>query len=181
MLLSCGAGEDSWESLGLQGDLTSPSWRKSILGVHWKDWCWSWNSWCKELTHWKRPWCWGRLKVGGDGDNRGWDGWMASSVIATRSGKQTHSEGQCRQWSAVYYTSMPKAESPLSQGPRPAFVKIFYTPCVCVQTHHSKFLETHINKGRVNTTTITPSFTCYVFKQLIINKPMVTFQPVNNQ
>ena len=34
--------------------------------------------WCKELTHWKRPWCWDRLKVGGEGDNRGWDGWMAS-------------------------------------------------------------------------------------------------------
>ena len=35
-------------------------------------------SWCKELTHWKRPWCWERLKVGGKGDDRGWDGWMAS-------------------------------------------------------------------------------------------------------
>ena len=34
--------------------------------------------WCEELTHWKRPWCWERLKVGGEGDNRGWDGWMAS-------------------------------------------------------------------------------------------------------
>ena len=31
-----------------------------------------------ELTHWKRPWCWERLKAGGGGDNRGWDGWMAS-------------------------------------------------------------------------------------------------------
>ena len=44
MLLNCGSGEDSWESLGLQGDQTSQSWRKSILNVHWKDWCWSWNS-----------------------------------------------------------------------------------------------------------------------------------------
>ena len=46
-------------------------------------WCWSWNSntlatWCKELTHLKRPWCWERLKAGGEGDDRGWDGWMAS-------------------------------------------------------------------------------------------------------
>ena len=32
----------------------------------------------EELTHWKRPWCWKRLKVGGEGDDRGWDGWMAS-------------------------------------------------------------------------------------------------------
>ena len=83
MLLNCVVGEDSWESLGLQGDPTSPSLRKSVPNIHWKDWCWSWNSntlaiWCEELTHWKRPWCWGKLKAGGEGDNRGWDGWMAS-------------------------------------------------------------------------------------------------------
>ena len=35
-------------------------------------------TWYEELTHWKRPWCWERLKAGGEGDNRGWDGWMAS-------------------------------------------------------------------------------------------------------
>ena len=51
--------------------------------VHWKDWCWSWNSntlaiSCKELTHWKRPWCWEGLGAGGEGDDRGWGGWMAS-------------------------------------------------------------------------------------------------------
>ena len=34
--------------------------------------------WCEELTHWKRPWCWERLKAGGEGDDRGWDSWMAS-------------------------------------------------------------------------------------------------------
>ena len=33
---------------------------------------------CKDLTHWKTPWCWERLKAGGEGDDRGWDGWMAS-------------------------------------------------------------------------------------------------------
>ena len=31
-----------------------------------------------ELTHWKRLWCWEGLGAGGEGDNRGWDGWMAS-------------------------------------------------------------------------------------------------------
>ena len=82
MLLNCSGGEDSFESLGLQGDPTSPFYRRSVLGVHWKDWCWSWNSntlatWCEELTHLKRPWCWERLKAG-EGDDRGWDGWMAS-------------------------------------------------------------------------------------------------------
>ena len=83
MLLNCGVGEDSWESLGLKGDPTSPSYRKSVLNIHWKDWCWSWNSntlatWDKELAHWKRHWCWERLKVGREGDDSGWDGWMAS-------------------------------------------------------------------------------------------------------
>ena len=36
------------------------------------------DTWCEELTHLKRPWCWARLKAGGEGDDRGWDGWMAS-------------------------------------------------------------------------------------------------------
>ena len=82
MPLNCGVGEDSWESLGLQGDQTSQSSRRSVLNMHWKDWCWSWNSntfatWYEELTNWKRAWCWERLKMG-EGDDRGWDGWMAS-------------------------------------------------------------------------------------------------------
>ena len=60
MLFNYGVGEDSWESPGLQGDPTSSSERKSVLNVHWKDWCWRWNShtlatWCKELTHLKMP------------------------------------------------------------------------------------------------------------------------------
>ena len=38
MLLNCGVGEDSWESLGLQGDPTSPFWRRSALNIHRKDW-----------------------------------------------------------------------------------------------------------------------------------------------
>ena len=70
----------SWESLGLQGDPTSPFWRRSTLGflgrndgkaetpVLWPP--------CKELTHWKRLWCWEGLGAGGEGDDKGWDGWM---------------------------------------------------------------------------------------------------------
>ena len=69
-------------------NLTSRRSNQSILkeispGVHWKDWCWSWNSntlatSCKELTHLKRLWCWEGLGAGGEGDERRWDGWMAS-------------------------------------------------------------------------------------------------------
>ena len=81
--LNCGVGEDSWQSLGLQGNPASLSLRKSVLNIHWEDWCWTWNSstlatWWEELTHLKRPWCWEGLRAGGEGDDRGWDGWMAS-------------------------------------------------------------------------------------------------------
>ena len=41
-------------------------------------------TWCKELTHWKRPWSWERLKAEGEGDDREWDGWMASPTQWTR-------------------------------------------------------------------------------------------------
>ena len=59
--------------------------KEIVLGVHWRDWCWSWNSntlaiWCEELTYLKRPWCWERLRAGGEEDDRGWDGWMASPL-----------------------------------------------------------------------------------------------------
>ena len=85
MLLNCGAWEDSWESLGLQGDPTSQSERKSILNIHWKDGWWSWSfntlaTWCEELTYWKRPWCWERVKARGEGltedEMVGWHHWL---------------------------------------------------------------------------------------------------------
>ena len=67
----------------MQGDQTSQFLRKSVLDVHQNNWSWSWSSntlatRCEELTHWKRPWCWERLKAVGEGDDRGWNGWMAS-------------------------------------------------------------------------------------------------------
>ena len=52
---------------------------------HWKHWCWSWSSntlatWCEELTHFKRPWCWERLRGGGEGMTKnkmvGWYHWL---------------------------------------------------------------------------------------------------------
>ena len=56
--------------------------KESVLTIHWKDWCWSWNSntlatWCEELTLLKRHWSWERLKAG-EGDDRRFDHWMAS-------------------------------------------------------------------------------------------------------
>ena len=84
MLLNCGAGEDSWEFLGKQDQITQ-SLRKSTLNILWNDWCWSWSSntlatWCKQLAHWKIPWYWERLKAGREEGDRGRDSWLASPI-----------------------------------------------------------------------------------------------------
>ena len=100
-------------TLVLEKTLESPLDCKEIQPVHPKgdqSWVfigrsdfWSWNSntlaiWCEELTHLKRPWCWERLRAGGKGEDRGWDGWMASLTqwswvwVNSRSSWQT---GRC--------------------------------------------------------------------------------------
>ena len=64
-------GDQSWVFIGRTDvEAETPMWR--ILAT-----------WCKELTHLKRPWYWERLKAGGKGDDRGWDGWMASVTPST--------------------------------------------------------------------------------------------------
>ena len=84
MLLNCDVGEDSWvpwtARRSNQSILKEISPEHSLEGLMLS---WSSNNlatWWEELTHWKRPWCWKRLKAGGEGDDRGWDGWMASST-----------------------------------------------------------------------------------------------------
>ena len=54
----------------------SPKGNQSVLNSPWKDWCWSWSSntlatLCEELTYWKRPWSWQRLRARGEGGDRG--------------------------------------------------------------------------------------------------------------
>ena len=84
--------EESWGlknwcfwTVVLEKTLESPLdfWKRSALGFLCREWCWSWNSStmttsCEELTHWKRLWGREGLGAGGEGDDRGWDGWMAS-------------------------------------------------------------------------------------------------------
>ena len=78
------AGEDSWQSLDSKEIRpVNPKGNQPWIFIHWKDWCWSWSSntlitWCEKLTHWKGPWCWEKLKAGGEVGDRGQDGWMAS-------------------------------------------------------------------------------------------------------
>ena len=84
MLLNFGVGQDSrvpWTSRR-----SNQSILKESPNIQWRNWCWSWNSstlatWCEELTHCKRPWCWESLKAAGKADDRGWVGWMASPWV----------------------------------------------------------------------------------------------------
>ena len=119
--------ENSWESLTQQEDQISQSERKSTLDIHWKDWCWSWSSnnlatWCHGPTHWKRPSCWERLRAGGEGGDRVWDGWMASPT----------------QWTWVWassgrwWTGKPgELQSIRSQRVRPSWVTEQQKHCCC--------------------------------------------------
>ena len=85
-------------------------------------------TWCEEMTHLKRPWCWERLRAEGEGDNRGWDGWMASPtewtwvwVDSVNSGSWwwTGRPGCCSSWGCkesdttkwLNWTEMPKSQS----------------------------------------------------------------------
>ena len=120
MLLNCGVREDSWESLGLQWDPTSPSLRKPTLNIHWKDWCWSWNcnslvTLCEELTHLKISWCWERMKVGKEGDYRGWDGWMALPTEWTWVGVTSRSRWWTEAWHAAVH-GLAKSRTQLSDS-----------------------------------------------------------------
>ena len=83
----------------LEKTLESPLDCKEIQPVHPKgnqSWiffgrtCWSQNSstlatWCEELIHWERSWCWERLKVRGEENDRGWDGWMVLLTLMDMS------------------------------------------------------------------------------------------------
>ena len=92
----------------LEKTLESPLDCKEIKRVHSK-WDQSWMfltlaTWCEELIHWKRPWCWERLRAGGEGDDRGWDGWTASptqrTCVWTNSGSywRTEKPEVCSPW-----------------------------------------------------------------------------------
>ena len=77
MLLNHGVGEDPWEPLGQQvNSKGNQSWIFNVRTEAESETPY-FGHLMKELTHWKRPWFWERLKAG-EGDDRGWDGWMAS-------------------------------------------------------------------------------------------------------
>ena len=70
--------QDSLESLGQKGDQINQSLRKSTLNTHWKESPNALTTWCKEPSYWKKPWCWERLRAGGEGGDRESESWMTS-------------------------------------------------------------------------------------------------------
>ena len=100
--------KDSWESLGLQGDPTSQSSRKSVLNIPERTMLKLKLQYSGHLMQradsFERPWFWERLKTGGEGDDSGWDGWMASLTqwtwiwVSSRSWSWTGSLACCSPW-----------------------------------------------------------------------------------
>ena len=86
MLLSnCGVEEDSYRVPWSARRSHQSILKEITLNTHWKDWCWGWSfnnlaNWCKQLTRWKRPWCWERLKAKGEEGSRGWNDQIASLI-----------------------------------------------------------------------------------------------------
>ena len=132
----------------LEKTLESPLDCKEIQPVHSEDQPWdffgrnddkSWNSStlatsCEELTHWKRLWCWEGLGAGGGGDDRGWDGWMASLT----------------RWTWVWvnsgtwwcYLNISSSVAPLSSSPE--YFPAQYFQCVSSSHQVAKILEFHL-------------------------------------
>ena len=60
-------------------------------------------TWCEEITHWKKPWCWERLRAGGEGDDRGWDGWMGTNSMDMRLSKLQETVKDREAWCATVH------------------------------------------------------------------------------
>ena len=95
-------------------------------------------TWCKELTHLKRPWCWERLKAGGERDNRGWDGCMASLTQWTRVWVNS------RSWWWTGRPGMLQFMGSQSQTQLSDWTELNQTTAV---TSHRKPLPISLNKG----------------------------------
>ena len=134
---------NNWWTVVLEKTLESPLDCKEIQPVHPKgnqSWIFIgrtdaeapilWPPDAKNLTHWKRPWCWERVKAGGEVDDRGWDGWMASPTQWTWVwGNSRSCDGQgdlacCRPWGRkeldmterLNWPELPKAIEHLNVG-----------------------------------------------------------------
>ena len=104
----------------------SPSYRKLVLKIYWKDWCWSWNSrtlatWCEELTHLKRPW-WRQEKGTTEDEMIGWhhrlDGHEFEWTPGVRDGQRglVCCQTQLSNWTELNWTEL-RIALPISTRP----------------------------------------------------------------
>ena len=82
----------------------------SVLGVHWKDWCWSWNSntlatWCEKLAHLKRPWSWERLRAGEGRQRMRWLEGITDSMDMGLGGPQESVMDRKAWCAAIHYVT----------------------------------------------------------------------------
>ena len=88
------------------------------LNIHWEDWYWSWSTntlatCCEEPTHWKRPWCWERLRAGGERGDRGCNGWM-HHWLSGHGFEQTQGGSEGQESLACCHPWVAKTQTPLS-------------------------------------------------------------------
>ena len=109
--------------------------------------CQYFSVWCEELTHLKRPWCWERLKVGGEGDDRGWDGWMTSLTrwtwvwVSSRSWWWTGKPGVLQSMGSQRVTYDWVTELNWTEAVNTPFLPFlpFDYVCVFIFIHHSYY------------------------------------------
>ena len=159
------------------------------MNIHWKEWCWSWNfntltAWYEELTHLKRPWCWERWKAGGEGDDRGWDGWMASPTqwtwvwVNSGSWRWTGKPGVLQSmgsqrvrhdWATelnwhkshsklIYFISSSKFSSFLSPIASTLFCLYFFLPQSCFKHLHQELCKGQETEVNMSHFTLSSSF-----------------------
>ena len=124
----------------------------------WKDWCWSWNSntlatWCEEVPHLKRPWCWERLRAGGKGMTEDqmveWHHWLNGHEFeqTLRDNGQGslaccspwgHKESDMTKWLNNYKIPICNMSSSFFTSSLAPWVTYFVPPLVEVWRHSSR-------------------------------------------
>ena len=91
---------------------------------------------CEELTHMKRPWCWERLRAGGEGDNRGFDGWMASPTWWTWIWASSRCQWWTRKLACAAVQGVAKSQTQLRDWTELSISHVVRVPnCKWFQSH----------------------------------------------
>ena len=147
---NCGAGEDSWESFGQQGDTTShPKGNQPWIFIGRTDTDWSSDTlatWCKEQTHWKKPWCWDRLRQEEKGATEdemvGWHHWLNGMTLS----KLWEMVRDREAWHAAVH-GVTKSRTWLSNWTRTTITTLFHS--ISIPFHTSRISNFREKKSSV--------------------------------